>query len=48
MCQHFKRYICIDHLKDILAYECYSYVDSSGVGGEIPSTFANLRNMQIL
>jgi len=24
------------------------YVDSSGVSGEIPSTFANLKNLQLL
>ena len=48
MCQHFKRCICIDHLKDILVYEYYSYADSSGVGGEIPSTFANLKKMRVL
>ena len=33
---------------EFLICEFNSYINSLGVGGEIPSTFANLENMQVM
>ena len=35
-------------VKEIFICELNSYIDSSGVAGEIPSTFAKLQDMKVM